>query len=206
MIIPGILEKDWAKIEQKINICREFSNTIHIDFIDGKFSENITFLDFEKFKEYSPFLTLEAHLMVYEPIKYLDKLADAGFKRFLGHIEMMTEQSEFVAKGESLGEVGLALDLQTQIEQIKVPLIDLDSVLLMAVKAGKSGQVFENTVIDKIKKLRSKFLGTIEVDGGINDQTIPFVRDAGARRFVTTSFLFNSEDPKSQFELLKGLG
>ena len=206
MVIPGILEKDWAKIEQKINICREFSNTIHIDFIDGKFSENITFLDFEKFKEYSPFLILEAHLMVYEPIKHLDKLADAGFKRFLGHIEMMTEQSEFVAKGESLGEVGLALDLQTQIEQIKVPLIDLDSVLLMAVKAGKSGQVFENTVIDKIKKLRSKFLGTIEVDGGINDQTTPFVRDAGARRFVTTSFLFNSEDPKEAFELLKGLG
>ena len=205
MIIPGILEKDWAKIEQKINICREFSNTIHIDFIDGKFSENITFLDFEKFKEYSPFLTLEAHLMVYEPIKYLDKLADAGFKRFLGHIEMMTEQSEFVAKGESLGEVGLALDLQTQIEQIKVPLIDLDSVLLMAVKAGKSGQVFENTVIDKIKSLRSKFLGTIEVDGGINDQTTLFVRDAGARRFVTTSFLFNSEDPKEAFELIKGL-
>ncbi|MEK9178612.1 MAG: hypothetical protein AAB801_02415 [Patescibacteria group bacterium] len=205
MVIPGILEKDWEEIERKINICREFSNTIHIDFIDGKFFPNITFFDPEKFKEVSRDLALEAHLMVEEPIKYLDSLSSSGFRRFLGHIEKMSSQTEFIAMGEKFGEVGLALDLETQIDAINIPLLDLDAVLLMATPAGQSGLTFQGLVIDKIKNLRSKFLGTIEVDGGINDQTILFAKTSGAQRFVCTSYLFESEDPKKRFQTLKGL-
>ena len=204
-IVPGILEKSWEEIEKKINICREFSKTIHIDFIDGKFSPNTTFFDLEKFKEVSNGLVLEAHLMVEEPMNYLDVLSSSGFERFLGQIEKMSDQAKFVGKGESLGSVGLALDLETQVDRINVPLFDLDSILVMAVPAGQSGQTFQSLALDKIKKLRSNFLGTIEIDGGINDQTILFAKEAGARSFVCTSYLFDSEDPKAQFEKLKGL-
>ncbi len=204
MIIPAILEKDWKEIEKKLEICRDFAAGIHIDFIDGKFTDNISFLEFEPFKKYSEYYNLEAHLMVDEPINYLDKLSEAGFKKFVGHVERMDDQVEFVAKGEQLGVVGLALDLNTELNSIKVPLDDLDQILLMSVTAGKSGQEFNSEVLKKIKDLRSKYLGNIEVDGGINDKTLVNAKENGANQFCVTSFLFNG-DPKSKFRLLKEL-
>ena len=142
--------------------------------------------------------------MVEEPINYLPRLSSAGFKRYLGHIERMSNQIEFVASGELLGSVGLALDLKTPISEIKVPLDDLDQVLLMSVMAGKSGQTFDNSIIEKIRSLRSKYLGNIEIDGGINDQTILFAKTASANTFCVTSFLFK-ENPKEQFRILQSL-
>ncbi len=204
MIIPAILENTWEEIEKKLIICGEFTKTIHIDFIDGKFTNTTTFLEFEPFKKYSSYFTLEAHLMVEEPIKYLDRLSSAGFKRFIGHVEKMSDQVEFVAKGEVLGEVGLAIDLQTPIGNIKVSLDDLDQILLMSVAAGKSGQTFDNSVIEKIKTLRSKYLGRIEIDGGINDQTLMLAKTSGANTFCVTSFLFK-ENPKEQYQTLQSL-
>lgn len=204
MIIPAILEKDWESIEKKLEICREFARTIHIDFIDGKFNPNGSFLEFEPFKKYSDYFELEAHLMVEEPVNYLSRLSSVGFKRFVGHVEKMSDQIEFVASGELLGAVGLALDLQTPFDAIKVSLDDLDQILLMSVNAGKSGQTFDNSIIEKIKSLRSKYLGNIEIDGGINDQTLSFAKTAGANTFCVTSFLFK-EDPKEQFRLLESL-
>ncbi len=204
-IIPGILEKDWAEIEKKIEIIKTFSNKIHIDIIDGKFADNLTFLDPKPFMKYSNDLFFEAHLMVEEPINYLDSFAKAGFKKFIGHIEKMSNQEEFVAKGELLGEVGLALDLQTSIEEIKVPFEDLDLVLLMSIHAGFSGQDFEQSSLEKIKTLRSKTTIPIEVDGGINDQTVGLAKQAGANIFVITSFLSDSENPKDAYFKLKSL-
>src|SRR4051812_32648074 len=122
MIIPAILEKNWEQIEKKIEICRNFTRNIHIDFIDGKFVDNRSFFEFEPFKKYSGYFNFEAHLMVEEPKQYLERLSLAGFKVFLGHVERMKDQVEFVAAGEALGSVGLCLDLQTPLTQIKVSL------------------------------------------------------------------------------------
>ncbi len=204
-IIPGILEKDWAEIEKKIEILKTFSDKIHIDFVDGKFIQNATFLDPTPFLKYANELYLEAHLMVDEPINYLDSLSKSGFKKFIGHVEKMSSQEEFVAQGEFLGEVGLALDLQTPIEQVKVPFEDLDFVLLMAIHAGFSGKDFEQSALAKIKDLRSKTTIPIEVDGGINDQTLPLCKEAGANIFVSTSFISASNNPLEQFAKLKSL-
>lgn len=204
MIIPAILEKDWSSIESKINTCKDFANTLHIDFIDGKFVDNTSFLEFEPFKKYSSNFTLEAHLMVEEPIKYLDRLASAGFRRFLGHVEKMSDQVEFVVKGQELGFVGLALDLETSTDVIMVNLEDLDQILLMSVKAGKSGQEFSDSVLPKIESLKSLDFRNIEIDGGINSQTIVLAKNAGANIFCATSYLFN-EDPKINFRKLQEL-
>jgi ribulose-phosphate 3-epimerase len=204
MIIPAILEKDWEEIEKKLEICREFATHVHIDFIDGKFADNISFMDFEPFKKYSEYYSLEAHLMVDEPVNYLDKLVSAGFKTFLGHVEKMSDQIEFVAKGEELGEVGLAIDIDSSIDKISVSLDDLDRILLMSVKAGKSGQTFNPHIEGKIKKLRSKYLGNIEVDGGINAETFLTAKNAGATAFCVTSYLFR-ENPSENFRKLEAL-
>lgn len=203
-IIPGVLEKDWVEIEKKINIIRTFSDKIHVDFIDGKLFGNTTFMDpapFTKFKD----LYLEAHLMVEEPINYLEGLSKVGFKKFIGHVEKMSSQEEFVAKGELLGEIGLALDLDTPVEKITVPFEDLDFVLLMTIHAGFSGQNFEHSSLEKIKTLKGRTITPIEVDGGIDDQTIMFARHAGANIFVSTSFIWASNSPSEQFEKLQKL-
>ncbi|MCL5434793.1 MAG: hypothetical protein M1405_00180 [Patescibacteria group bacterium] len=203
-IIPGILEKDFAEIEKKIELVKGFAKTIHIDIIDGKFAPNTTFLNPKPFEKYSKDIFLEAHLMVEEPINYLDSFAAAGFKRFLGHIEHMSSQEDFVAKGELLGEVGLALDVNTPLESLKADYQDLDCVLVMSVKAGFSAQEFMPEVLEKVKKIREISPIPIEIDGGINDKTITQGSGCGVSRFVTTSFLFNG-DFSQNYQKLRSL-
>lgn len=209
-IIPGILEQDWAKIEKKIEQVKSFAlvksdlaRTIHIDIIDGKFASNTTFFDPTPFKKFTGDLFFELHMMVEDPIKYLSPFADAGFKRFIGHIEKMPDQKEFVAQGQLLGEVGLAIDGPTPIDTIKVPYEDLDCVLVYTSEhVGFSGPELKEDRLLKVKAIKEKneFL-PIEVDGGINDKTILLAKNAGATRFVTTSFLFTG-DSANNYHLL----
>lgn len=207
-VIPGILEKEWSEIERKIELVKPFAKTIHIDIIDGKFAQNTTFLDPKPFAKYSSEIFFELHMMVDNPIQYLKPFADVGFKRFIGHVEKMPDQQEFVAQGQLLGEVGLAIDGPTNLNSVKVPLEDLDAVLVYTSdKAGFSGASFMEERLKKVRKIREQSaLLSIGVDGGINDQTIVLAKDAGATRFVSTTFIFNTPidaGPKAQFNLLK---
>jgi ribulose-phosphate 3-epimerase len=202
-ILPGILEKDWGEIEKKFLIYQPFARSIHVDFLDGKFAPNTTFLDPAPFAKYSKYFLLEAHMMLEDPINYLEPLANAGFRRFIGHVEKMPDQVAFVAKGEELGEVGLGIDAGTGIDAIKVPFEDLDCVLVMTVKAGFSGQSFMEDNLEKVKHLMRKTTIPIEIDGGVNESTIKVGCVAGAKRFVATSFLFGVETPSVQYNLLK---
>jgi ribulose-phosphate 3-epimerase len=216
---PGTENKDFSEIETKIENVKPFVKTIHIDVIDGKYANNTTFSDpipFAKYTKELPSglrgqevdekgLVFEVHLMVEDPLSHIKKWADAGFHRFIGQIEKMPDQEAFVAEAQLYGEVALALDKQSPVDAIKVPLEDLDAILVMTIQAGFSGQTFEENLLEKVKKLREKseYLA-IEVDGGINDETIELAAEAGANRFVATSFLFNqTESPKEQFQLLE---
>ena len=202
-IIPGILENEWNKIERKIEIVKPFAKSIHIDIIDGKFVPDTTFLDPVPFVRYSQKLFLELHMMVENPIQYLELYAKAGFRRFIGHIEQMPDHTEFVAKAKEFGEVGLAIDGPTPLENIEVPFSDLDSILIMTIKAGMSGQEFNPEYLKKIEIQRfAQNDIRIEVDGGINDQTIRLAKAAGANRFIANSFLFSSQNPQERFNLL----
>ncbi len=206
-VIPGVLEQNWGEIEKKLEALKTFSKSAHIDLIDGKFAPNTTFMDPKPFEKYSKDLFLELHMMVDNPLQYLKPFADAGFKRFIGHIEKMPDISEFVAEGQILGEVGLAVDGPTDIKMLdSVNLEDLDSILIMTIKAGQSGQTLMSEHLEKVKNLRDKIEFEhlrIEVDGGINDSTILQARDAGANRFIATSFIWNSENPAEAFKKLQ---
>lgn len=204
-VIPGILEKEWEEVEKKLQIIKPFSKKVHIDFLDGKFSNDKSFFDIEKFKIYENDFFMEAHLMVENPELYLKRLSQSGFKRFLGHIEKMSNVEEFIAKGQIFGEVGLALDIDTKIEEISINFEDLDTILLMSVKAGKSGQEFMPEVLEKIRSLKQKTLIPIEVDGGINEATLVMAKKEGAKRFVVTSSIFQNKDPMEAYEKLLSL-
>lgn len=202
-IIPGILEKDWPEIERKINLVRPFAKTIHVDIIDGKFVENPTFLDPGPFAKYTGDIFFELHMMVENPLFYLRPFAEAGFKRFIGHVEKMSDQTEFVIQGKSFGEVGLAFDDQTGMKALRVPFDDLDVLLIMTIKAGFSGQQCVVQNFEKVKNASAKFNIPIEVDGGINEQNILLSKSAGAQRVVVNSFLFEESNPYEQYRLLE---
>jgi|SRR3989344_624646 len=205
IIIPGILESQWPEIEKKIELVLPFAKTIHIDLIDGKFAPHTTFMEPLPFSKYTKNAEFELHMMVEEPINYLKPFAQAGFRRFIGHVEKMSDQTEFVAQAQLLGEVGLAIDGPTTIDAIEVPFSDLDVILFMTIKAGASSQQFIPENLEKVKKIREKTFIPIEVDGGINDQTILLAKESGADRFVATSFIFEG-DPKDQYgQLLRRL-
>lgn len=203
---PGTENKDFSEIEKKILAIKSFARTIHIDVIDGKFADNTTFSDPAPFAKYSKDVLLEVHLMVEDPIKYLKPFAASGFQRFIGQIEKMKDQAEFVAEAQLLGGVGLAIDKQTPVEAIKVSYEDLDTVLVMTIQAGFSGQKFEEGLLGKVRQLAQLTTIPIEVDGGINDKTIKLAKAAGASRFVATSFLFGTDkSPAEQVRLLENM-
>ncbi len=197
-VIPALLERNWEEIEKKLEVLKTFSDKVHVDVLDIGF-------DPEPFSKYKDQLFLEVHLMTDEPINSLKTFYHVGFKRFIGHAEKISDQAEFVARGELYGEVGLALDLESPIDLIKVSFEDLDLVSVMSVKAGKQGQEFDQSSLEKIKSIRSKTGLPIEVDGGINDQTLRLAKEAGVNYFVAGSFILNNPNPKEAFQNLEAL-
>jgi ribulose-phosphate 3-epimerase len=201
-IIPGILEKEWNEIERKIEIARNFTNILHVDIIDGKFVDNRTFLDPDPFRKYSEDVFFELHMMVIDPIELIESWANAGFKRFIGQVEQMSSQRAFVEKAKQYGEAGLALDGPTHINAIKIPFEQLDSILVYTSnRVGFSGPPLMEERLDKVRHLKRLTNAPIEVDGGINDKTILMAKDAGATRFVSTSYIF-SNSPRERFATL----
>jgi len=201
-IIPGINEKEWSEIEKKFASIKAHSQWIHIDLLDGKFAENTTFTDPAPFKKYADSFFLELHMMVENPEEYIEPFANSGFRRFIGQVEKMPDQVAFVARAELWGEVGLALDVETPLDAIKVSFEDLDFLTVMTVKAGFSGQEFQEKALEKCRALREKTDLPIEIDGGVTDQTVLRAKEAGVTRAVATSFIFTSPDPVKQIQLL----
>jgi ribulose-phosphate 3-epimerase len=200
---PGTNNATWDDMRQKLDMVKPFAKVIHIDLLDGKFAPNTTLLDAAPFAPYAKDIIFEAHLMVEHPAQYLEAFADAGFKRFIGQIEQMPDINEFIAKAESLGEVGLGVDTQTPVDAIFPYLEDIDFGFVMTVKAGFSRQSFMPEMLEKVKKLKEMDpLLPIEVDGGIKDSTIVAAREAGATRYVSTGFIFDAPKPEEGYHTL----
>ena len=201
-IIPGILEKEWPPIEEKLKLVAPYVEWVQVDFADNTLVPNVTLLDFSKFASLTKSsysvdlsrLSLEAHLMVSQPEKYIKPLVDAGFKRLIAHVESQ-DPREFLKQAEfEHAEVGMAIDGATELDQIEPFLEEIDMVLVMTIEAGFSGQELMLETVEKIRTIHQNFPDLpIEADGGINEQTAKIVRDAGATRIVSTSYLF--KDP-----------
>lgn len=200
-IIPGILEQQWSDIEKKLEQVSQFSKHVHIDLLDGIFADNTTFSEPTPFAEWANKLDIELHMMVKEPIEHIDAWGKVGVKRFLGHVEMMSDQDAFVQKAKTYGEVGLALDGKSSVDQISVVYTQLDCILVMTIDAGFSGQAFVPDYAAKCEQIRrvdSEI--AIEVDGGIHLDTLPVAKAHGATRFVCTSALFHAESLEKAYK------
>ena len=181
----------------------------HLDVVDGKFAKykTINYEYFDQLREKSPLL-FDCHLMVVEPQKIINKYIKSPVNIISMHYESFEDKEVMVKtlkRVKKAGKmVGLAIDLDTKIEVIDPYIKYLDLVLILAVKAGKGGQEFNKSAIDKIKyvrKLKPEIL--IEVDGGINSKTGPTCIKAGADILSVGSYVYNN-DAYDAIQSLKG--
>ncbi len=201
-IIPGILDKEWVPIDEKVRQVAPLTQWIQIDVADNTLVPNVTLLDFKQFAPYEkefPELSFEAHLMVAKPEMYIKPLVDAGFKRLIAHVEAHDPRVFLDQAQYEHVEVGLAIDGATEFDQIEPFLEEIDMVLVMTIEAGFSGQPFLPETMEKVKLIHQNFPDLpIEVDGGINDKTAKIAVEAGATRLVSTSYIFKSADGIAQ--------
>lgn len=203
-IVPGIGlgAKDFDEIIRKVNLVAGAVEWVQIDFADETFVPVKTLWEFDKFANlianYKD-ISFEAHLMVDQPEKYSRELSKVGFKRIIAHVECNDPRLFLDEARYESAEVGLAIDGATPLEQIEPYLEELDVVLVMMAEAGASGKQLDPENVEKVKAIRGHFPDlTIEVDQGINDQTIKIVKDAGANRFVSSSFIFRNSTSTSE--------
>lgn len=204
-ISPSILASDYANLETELKKCAT-AELIHVDVMDGHFVPNISIgapvVSSIKKVCNIPF---DVHLMISNPIDYVEDFAKAGADIICFHVESNSDIESTIDKILSLGKkAALAVKPGTDIDTVMPYLDKLSMVLVMTVEPGFGGQSFMECTMPKIEKLReiNKDID-IEVDGGINADTIKIAAKAGANVFVAGSAVFKSENPADTIEILK---
>lgn len=208
-IVPAILTNDPRELDQKIRQVESFAKRVHIDIIDSSFAKNPT-ISPEALLGIETNLFFDVHLMVNNPASWVGRSYEGLPDRIIGQIEMMKNQEEFVAKvAEGGAHIGLAIDLHTPVASIETILLrNIDSILVMGVKAGLGGQQFEEKVLEKIKQLdeiraREQRPFKIIVDGGVTPETIGKITKAGADEVAAASAVFSGNSEENIQNLLK---
>lgn len=172
-IIPAILASTREEFEEKLKRVFGLVDGVQVDIIDGQFAPTRT-VSPEDLKSINTVIKFDYQLMVKEPIEWLERCLTPQARGVYGHIERMADPAAFVAKAQVLGlKVGLALDLDTPLERIRDYVWDLDGIILMSVKAGASGQNFDERVLQKIEHARGlRDDLPLIIDGGLDVATI----------------------------------
>lgn len=185
---------------------------LHLDVMDGRFVPNITFgAPVIKSIRNKTKLVFDVHLMIDEPLKYIEDFKKAGADIITFHIESSSPAGETVEKILECGcRAGISIKPATPAEEVFPYLDKLDMVLVMTVEPGFGGQSFMPETMQKIKTLREEInrrgLSTdIQVDGGINDKTVETAASAGANVFVAGSAVFGAEDASKAIADLRNL-
>lgn len=203
-IAPSILSADFGKLNEEIAQIEAVSDVLHIDVMDGHFVPNISF-GVPVMKWIKSSLSLDVHLMIDYPEKYIDDFVKAGASRIIFHFESQDKASSVIDKIILLGaKPAVAIKPKTSVSEIAEFLPMLDMVLVMTVMPGFGGQEFMPEMVKKIKELRSLgFDRDIGVDGGINAETAKICREAGANLLVAGSYIFRAKDRKAMVHSLR---
>ncbi len=198
-IAPSLLMCDFGNLEREIAALEDAgAPVLHLDVMDGRFVPNLTYgmpivAACRKLSQ----LPLDVHLMIEAPEDYIEAFFDAGADILTIHVEAVDNPRPILEKIASLGAgAGLALNPDTPLNKV-LPHLDLcDLALVMSVNAGFGGQKFNPVALDKLTQLRDNARPEclIEVDGGVNRETIARCADAGADIFVVGSAIFGQED------------
>lgn len=204
-ISPSILASDYANLQSELDRIST-SDMIHIDVMDGHFVPNISIgapvVAACKKVCNVPF---DVHLMISNPLDYAEDFAKAGADIICFHTECDSDTEQTIDKILSLGKkAALAIKPATPIDDVVKYLDKISMVLVMTVEPGFGGQSFMESTMPKIEAIRKINPDIdIEVDGGINADTVKIAAKAGANVFVAGSAVFKSENPAETIALLK---
>lgn len=206
-VIPSINETSFVQVRRRFDQAKDFGcKWLHLDVSDGKFTPHVSWNSPEdlKIKFLRPKANLEAHLMVENPDEVVDDWIDVGIKRLIVHLEKVQDLDMIKTKCELFGvELFLAINPDTPVERLFGYEGNASGFLILAVNPGLAGQKFKENQLEKIKALRQKFPSAkIEVDGGVNLETASRIKEAGADILVSASYIWNSENPKENYEKL----
>ncbi len=202
LIAPSILAADFSNLAEELKLTEQAgTDLIHLDIMDGHFVPNISFgPPVVKSIIDKTSLPMEAHLMITDPIKYGVIFADMGVKIITAHIEVLQNPSQWqLFKSKINALVGIAINPPTQIANYEELLENFHLILIMSVHPGFAGQKFIPDVLPKIEKFASinyakNYNRIIAVDGGINLETAPLVKSAGANMLVMGSAFYQARD------------
>jgi len=201
-LAPSILSADFRRLGEEVAaVTAAGADYIHVDVMDGHFVPNITIgpLVVEAARQ-STHLPLDVHLMISEPDRYLEDFVRAGANLISVHVEVLPHLHRTLQRIRELGvKASVTLNPSTPLVTIEHVLEQADMVLLMTVNPGFGGQEFISAVIPKIRDLRRMIderglMVDVEVDGGINAETIGAVARAGADVFVAGSAVFHTSN------------
>ena len=211
LIAPSLLAADFLNLERDCKIVNESAaDWFHLDVMDGLFVPNISFgLPVIEAINRVATKTLDVHLMIEKPERYIKDFKAAGADVLTVHYEASTHlhRSLQAIKDEGM-KAGVALNPHTPVDLLKDVIQDIDLVCLMSVNPGFGGQKFIEHTYEKIRALKAMInaVGSetlIEIDGGVNNDNAPKLIEAGADVLVAGSFVFRSEDPKTTIAGLK---
>jgi ribulose-phosphate 3-epimerase len=202
-IAPSLLSADFTKLGDEIRAIEAGGASIlHFDVMDGRFVPNIT-IGLPVLKSIRRFsdTTIDAHLMIVEPLRYAAEFVKAGANMVSIHIEADPHiHRTLAAIREAGGRAGIAINPGTPLGALEEALPFADFVLLMSVNPGFGGQTFIKTSLDKLRRLKMMILERglqtrIEIDGGVDEHNINEIAAAGAEIAVAGSAIFGKENP-----------
>lgn len=211
LIAPSILSADFSKMGEDVKrLTNEGADFIHVDVMDGHFVPNITFgpkmvKDIRK----TTTLSLDVHLMISNPFDYIDQFATAGADYITIHIEANGNVVDTLnkIKGHNV-KCGLVISPDTEVSNIEPYLHMIDMCLVMSVYPGFGGQKFLDRVLPKVRRLKelkeeNDYSYLIEIDGGINNETVKLAKEAGVEVCVAGNAVFTAPSMKEAIIKLK---
>ena len=208
LITPSILSANFAILQEEVKSIEPYADWIQADVMDGHFVSNLSF-GAPVLRWIETRLPLDVHLMVTNPAARIAEFLAIGAKHITFHAETVEETAEREAIITDIrrggATAGIAINPETPVSFIDDILHEIDLVLVMSVHPGFSNQTFMESVLPKVRELRTRFPALmIQMDGGIDASTAVLCREAGANNLVSASYIFRSSDRAKAISSLRG--